>query len=90
MLRAEKSSIGVIGMGGTKMYAQVIENVLAVKSGVAPVAMRGKVFPVLSEDENTGCITVLASGRKITMERRLVTLLTESEADVYLRQVVSV
>lgn len=68
-------------MGNICRYAQVVEAVLSVKKDAAPVVMKDKVFPVVSEDESIGTITVLAEGRKILLERQFVRILSETEAD---------
>jgi hypothetical protein len=81
---------GVMIMGGTVKYARVTENVLSIKIGAAPVVMKGNVYPVVSEDTTTGNITVLAMGRKIVLEGRLVKILYMTEAEATLRQATTV
>ncbi len=71
-------------------YARITENVLAVKSGAVPGAMKGKIYPIVSEDISTGSITVLAEGRKILLEGRFVKILSDTEAEVMRRQAVPV
>jgi hypothetical protein len=81
---------GVMMMGEVIGYAQITGNVLAVKRGAVSLPMKDKVFPIVSMDDVSGNITVLAEGRKITVDGCLAQILSLPDAGVQPTQEVSV